>query len=75
MAKIRSFRAVRPTRDKAHLVASRSYVTYTQEALENKLSENPYSFIHIINPDFSSGKNTKAYSSERFEAVKKKWNT
>ena len=73
MAKIRSFRAVRPTRDKAHLVASRSYVTYTQEALENKLSENPYSFIHIINPDFSSGKNTKAYSSERFEAVKKKY--
>ena len=31
MANIRPFKAIRPTRDKANLVASRSYLTYTKD--------------------------------------------
>ncbi|MCZ4410733.1 DUF1015 domain-containing protein [Cryomorphaceae bacterium 1068] len=64
------FKAVRPPRDKAHLVASRSYVSYTPAALNRKLSENPYSFIHIINPEFSTGEKPKKNSRERFEKVR-----
>ena len=33
MATIRPFRAVRPTRDKVNLVASRSYLSYSDETL------------------------------------------
>ena len=48
------FRAVRPSRDKVHLVGSRSYVTYTQNDLEEKLKGNPYSFLHIIRPELDA---------------------
>jgi uncharacterized protein (DUF1015 family) len=50
MISLKPFRAVRPTRDKAYLVATRSYLTYAPEILENKLKHNPYTFLHIINP-------------------------
>lgn len=67
------FKAVRPPRDKAHLIASRSYVSYTPGGLKRKLSENPYSFIHIINPEFSTGEAIKKNSPERFEKVRDKY--
>ena len=70
---LKPFKAVRPPREKAHLVASRSYVTYTPGALTRKLSENPYSFIHIINPEFSTGEKTKKNSSERFKKVRQRY--
>lgn len=70
MAEIIPFRAVRPTRDKAHLVASRSYVSYSPRHLNRKLQENPFSFIHIINPEHGSRIKTKPNSSARFRKVK-----
>ncbi len=54
MAKIKAFKAVRPTRDKAYLVASRSYLSYSENTLREKLLNNPYTFLHIINPEHSS---------------------
>ena len=53
MIKIAPFKAIRPTRDKASLVASRSYLTYSSKNLKEKLDNNPYTFLHIINPDFA----------------------
>lgn len=53
--KIKAFKGIRPTRDKAHLVASRSYLSYSETALCSKLSTNPYTFLHIINPEQSLG--------------------
>lgn len=73
MIKISPFKAVRPERDKVHLVASRSYVTYTPGALKRKLEENPYSFIHIINPEFGSEVKSRKNSRERFEKVRGKY--
>lgn len=73
MAKIRAFKGIRPTRDKVHLVASRSYVSYDQEALYNKLSENPYTFIHIINPEFNIPNENAAQGIERFKKVKERF--
>ena len=56
MAKIIPFRAFRPSIDKAYLTASRSYVTYSRTALQQKLSKNPFSFLHIINPEYNKKK-------------------
>ena len=66
------FKAIRPTRDKANLVASRSYLTYSEETIKEKLNHNPYTFLHIINPDYNSKK--KATGITKFKLVKKKFN-
>ena len=72
MVKIRPFKAIRPVRDKAHLVASRSYLSYSDETIEEKLDNNPYTFLHIINPDYNT-KNKKV-GIRKFKLVKKKYN-
>ena len=74
MAIVKPFKGVRPPADKAHLVASRSYVSYTKSQLRSKLHENPFSFLHIIHPDLGSVKLHKINSTEeRFRLVKKKY--
>lgn len=72
-AKVVPFKAIRPVRDKAHLVASRPYYAYTKNVLQAKLETNPYSFIHIINPEFDKDNRTEANSNERFRLVRKKF--
>lgn len=69
MAKIHPFKAIRPTRDKVHLVASRPYYTYKSIVLKAKLQDNPYTFMHIITPDFDKEDKTKPNSNERFERI------
>jgi uncharacterized protein (DUF1015 family) len=73
MAKIIPFKAIRPTRDKAQLVTSRPYYTYTQLMLDAKLKGNPYSFLHIINPEFEEEDKTEPNTSERFQKVRNKF--
>jgi uncharacterized protein (DUF1015 family) len=74
MLTVKPFKAVRPTRDKAHLVATRSYLSYTPRQLRSKLIENPFSFLHIIHPDMSATKLHKtANLEERFVEVRKKY--
>ncbi len=70
MVHIQPFKAVRPPAHLAHLVASRSYVSYGATALQRKLNENPFSFIHIINPEHGAPKRTKPNSVERFRKVR-----
>jgi uncharacterized protein (DUF1015 family) len=50
MISLKPFKAIRPTRDKAYLVATRSYLSYSEEELDEKLNNNPYTFLHVINP-------------------------
>ncbi|GAA4325767.1 DUF1015 domain-containing protein [Pontixanthobacter gangjinensis] len=52
MTIILPFKAVRPAREYAGLVASRSYEDYSEEELRTQLEFNPYSFLHIINPGY-----------------------
>lgn len=74
MAIVKPFKAVRPTRDKVHLVASRSYVSYSTPQLRRKLEENPFSFLHIIHPDYSTRRLHKAADlDERFKMVRTKY--
>lgn len=70
MAKVIPFKAIRPQNDKVHLVASRSVDGYNPSELRDKLSGNPYSFLHVINPDFEDGIRTKPGSKERLLKVK-----
>lgn len=69
MAKIIPFKAIRPVRDKVHLVATRPYYSYKKNVLKAKLEDNPFSFLHIINPEFNSKNKTKPNSLERFKLV------
>ena len=69
MAKISPFKAIRPTRDLVHLVATRPYYTYKENVLKAKLEDNPYTFLHIINPEFGETERTEPNSLERFALV------
>ncbi|MGZ4037234.1 MAG: DUF1015 family protein, partial [Bacteroidia bacterium] len=70
MAKVIPFRAIRPENDKVHLVASRSVDGYNLAELRDKLEGNPYTFLHVINPDFDDGVRTRPGSKERLLKVK-----
>lgn len=66
MAEIIPFRAVRPERSKAALTATRSYISYTDEEREEKLKNNPYSFMRIIHPPGSENLS----GEEKFKKVR-----
>lgn len=69
MSKITPFRAIRPVRDKVHLVATRPIYSYKKNVLKSKLEDNPFTFLHIINPEFGGERTTQPNSHERFELV------
>ncbi|MFD2917995.1 DUF1015 domain-containing protein [Psychroserpens luteus] len=71
MAKILPFKAVRPTRDKVSLVASRSYQTYTQAEREARLNYNPFSFLHIVNPGYKYDR--EITGTERYQLVRNRY--
>lgn len=67
---LRPFHALRPTRDKAYLVATRSYISYNHEELADKLANNPYTFLHVINPSAL----VEYDHDTRYEAVRQRFN-
>ncbi|MCC7331858.1 MAG: DUF1015 domain-containing protein [Flavobacteriales bacterium] len=73
MAKIIPFRAIRPTRDKAYLVSTLPFYAYKKNVLVAKLESNPYTFLHVINPEFRKDNKTQPNTVERFEKVKEKF--
>lgn len=73
MAKIVPFKAIRPTRDKAYLVSSMPAYIYPKHLLEAKLESNPYTFLHVINPEFRADNKTQPNSVERFQNVREKF--
>lgn len=73
MAKVIPFKAIRPVYDKVHLVASRTVDAYHAAELREKLIGNPYTFLHVINPDFDDNIKTKPGSPERLIKVKNRF--
>ena len=73
MATVLPFKGLRPTNDKVHLVASRSVDGYNPGELKDKLAGNPFTFLHVINPDFEDGVRTKPGSNERLVKVKRRF--
>ncbi len=71
MPKILPFKAVRPTRDKVSLLASRSYESYTNEERKSRLRDNPFSFLQILNPGFKYQK--KISGKQRYTLVKNRY--
>ena len=70
MAIIRPFKAIRPARDKASLVASRSYLSYDEATIKEKLDHNPYTFLHVINPDYNNA--VKSVGITKYKLIKNK---
>ena len=64
MATIVPFKALRPVRDKAYLVSSMPAYIYPKHILEAKLESNPYTFLHVINPEFRTDNKTQPNSIE-----------
>jgi uncharacterized protein (DUF1015 family) len=73
MATIIPFKGIRPAKDKVHLVASRSVDGYNKTELHDKLHGNPYTFLHVISPDYKDGKTSKPGSPERLKKAKKQY--
>jgi uncharacterized protein (DUF1015 family) len=70
---IQPIKGIRPTRDKVQLVASRAVNTYVNRLLRAKMEENPYTFLHIILPEFGKKATTKPNTIGRFKLVRKKF--
>ncbi len=71
MAKVIPFKAVRPTRDKVSLIAARSYDSYSAEGREARMRENPFSFLHIVNPGYKYQKEISG--TERYKLVRNRY--
>ncbi len=71
MPKVLPFRAVRPTRDKVGLIAARPYECYTEAQRKSRLDNNPYSFLHIMNPGYRYHK--EIFGSRGFQLVKNRY--
>lgn len=72
MAKIFPFQAVRPTRDKVNLIAARPYNSYTPDERASRLRDNPYSFLHIVNPGYKYQKEDTT-EQERYTLVRNRY--
>lgn len=73
MTQIKPFRAIRPTRDKVHLVATLPYYDYKKHVLQAKMEHNPFTFLHVINPEFHDLEKSVPNSDERFLKTKNKF--
>ena len=73
MPVILPFKAVRPTRDKVSLIASRSYDSYSAEERESRLRDNPFSFLHIVNPGYKYHKEISG--PERYQLVRNRYHS
>ncbi|MDT0688267.1 DUF1015 domain-containing protein [Salegentibacter sp. F188] len=71
MAEILPFKAVRPAKAKAGLVVSRSYQDYSKAEIAAQLESNPYSFLHIINPEYDLQE--KNVGGNRFKMIKERY--
>ncbi len=70
MAHVHPFKAILPRADIASLVPSRTYVSYSRQELINTLREDPYTFLHIINPDWEEKNRPKPHSEARLQQIR-----
>ena len=71
MAIFKPFKAVRPSRDKVGLFATRTYLSYSKKVLKDKLENNPYTFLQVLNPEFE--KNKKIQTKKNYNLIKEKY--
>jgi uncharacterized protein (DUF1015 family) len=74
MAVIRPFKALRPTKEKAQLVASVPYDVVNKEEAREFAKGNPLSYLHITRSEIDLPDGTDAYSKEVYQKAKENLN-
>lgn len=74
MANIRPFKALRPTRVKAQLVASVPYDVVNREEAKHFAEENPLSYLHITRSEIDLPDVKDFYSKEVYQKAKENLN-
>lgn len=69
MARVLPFKAIRPSKDKVHLIVTRAIEAYSDEVLNVRLRTNPYSFLHVLLPDFLKEQKLPLHSKKKSEAI------
>ncbi len=67
MAIFKPFKAVRPTSDKAHLVASRPYDVLNSSEAKIEASGNEFSFLRVIKPEIELSDDINPYEYVVYE--------
>ncbi len=70
MAVIRPFKALRPTKEKAHLVASVPYDVINKEEAKELAEGNPLSYLHVTRSEIDLPDNVDVYSKEVYLKAK-----
>jgi len=70
MALIRPFKALRPTKQNAHLVASVPYDVINTEEAKELAKDNPLSYLHITRSEIDLPNNVDVYSNEVYLKAK-----
>lgn len=74
MATLKPFRAYRPVKDLAHLVASVPYDVISSEEAREVVKGNPISFLHIIRPEIDFPREKDPYAPEVYRRAEKNFN-
>jgi uncharacterized protein (DUF1015 family) len=69
MSVIKPFKAIRPSADKAEQVSSHSIERYSASTIQDILSKNPYSFLHVI----YAGRDIKNDYHQQLKSIKAKF--
>ncbi len=67
MAKVFPFKALRAQENKVHLVTTRSYISYSEVQLKDKLENNPFSFMHVL---ASAAQKANGSFKQKYKAVR-----
>ncbi len=70
MAVIRPFKALRPTKENAHLVASVPYDVINKEEAKELAKGNPLSYLHVTRSEIDLPDNVDVYSKEVYLKAK-----
>jgi len=67
MVKIKSFKGIRPEKEKASLIASRPYDVLNKAEARVEAEGNPLSFLHVIKPEMDLPDDVNEYSMQVYE--------
>lgn len=67
MVKIKSFKGIRPVKEKAPMVASRPYDVLNKAEARIEAEGNPWSFLHVIKPEMDLPDDVYEYSMQVYE--------
>jgi uncharacterized protein (DUF1015 family) len=67
MVKIKSFKGIRPVKEKARQIASRPYDVLNKAEARMESAGNPWSFLHVIKPEIDLPDDVNEYSMQVYE--------